>query len=113
MKGNKKIDVQAAVDKLNSSDLSEISEAVKNGDFSNEEIESIQNDVDGLLLVACKTKLSLELRFLYEEEPDLALRDVVVKMLISLPSDLDPEFLPFLTDFVLKTWKLKMRNLAA
>jgi len=113
MKGNKKIDAQAILDELKNGDLSNISEAVKNGNFSKEEIDSIQNDVEYLVLTACKTKLSLELRFLSEEEPTMILRDVIVKMLNLLPEDIEEAHIPILTEFIIEKWKSISQKLAA
>ena len=112
MKGNK-IDFKDIIDSLNNDDLAKVSKAIKDDNFSRKEIESIQNNVDDLLLIACKTKLSLELRFLAEEQPDLALRDVVIKMLNLLPEDIEESHITFLTEFIMDKWKSVSGKLAA
>ncbi len=108
-----KIDIQSAIESLNNNDLAKVSKAVKDGNFSKKEIESIQNNVDDLLLIACKTKLSLELRFLAEEQPDLALRDVVIKMLNLLPENVEESHITILTEFIMDKWKSISGKLAA
>lgn len=112
MKGNK-IDFKDIIDSLNNDDLAKVSKAIKDDNFSRKEIESIQNNVDDLLLIACKTKLRLELRFLAEEQPDLALRDVVIKMLNLLPEDVEESHITFLTEFIMDKWKSVSGKLAA
>ncbi len=105
--------IKDAIENLKSDDLAKVVEAVNNGNLSNEAIGRITKDFDNLVLEACKTKINFELRFLLEDQPDISLRDALVKMLNSLPSDVDAEFIPILTEFVLEKWKLNSQNLAA
>ena len=108
-----KIDIQASIDNLKSFNGKKIADAIDNGNFSAEEIQSINKDIDDLFLQACKTKLSLEMRSLHEESPSLPLRDVVVKMLNLLPEEIKESEISILTDFIMENWKGRSQKKAA
>lgn len=112
MKMNKNINPQELVDKL-SEDIASIGDGMKNGNFSKEEMTEMRSGLQEVILQAFKTKFSIRLDILSEEEPNLSMKDILVKMLDLLPSDVNPDFLPILTDYVLKKWKVSPQKLAA
>jgi len=113
MKKNKNINPEEIIEKLKSNELEKVIDAVREGDFSKEDIAEISKDFDDLILEAYKTKFSLEIGFLLEEQPDLSVRDVVVKMLKMLPEDVEESHILILTNFIIEKWKSIPQKLAA
>lgn len=107
------INIQSSIDNLKSFDAKEMIDAIKKGDFSKEDIQSIREDVNDLMLLACKTKISLNIGDLYKEQPHLPLRDVVVKMLNLLPKEIKEKEISILTNFIMENWKNYTQKKAA
>jgi len=110
---NKKFNPHEIIQKLGSNKLSEIENAVKTGDFSKEDISEICDELDNLVLETYKAKFSLKLKTLSQENPDLPLRDVVVRMLNLLPDDVKESHIKILTEFVIEKWKSLFSKMAA
>lgn len=110
---NKVISPDQIINNLKADNLAEVVKVVKSGDLSKESIDQIANDFDELLLEACKTKISLEIRFLHEASPETALRDVVVNMLNLLPADIKATQIPILTNYIIEKWSANFEQLAA
>jgi len=113
MKGNKNIDPNKIIQTLESTDLSEILNAVKKGDFSTQDVSEICDELDDLILETYKTKFSLKLKTFSLEKPDSSLRDVVVEMLKLLPNDVKESHITILTEFVIEKWKSFSSKMAA
>lgn len=110
---NNHLDPNELINNLKADNLGEVVRAVKSGSIDKDAIEKINNDFDELLLEACKTKISLEIRFLYEGSPQTTLRDVVIKMLNLLPVDIEAVQIPILTKYIIEKWTSNQSNLAA
>ncbi len=109
---NKNIDLGKVKGEI-SSTLEEIKDGLSESNLTQEEANSLMDDVLKVELQAYKVKLNFELRILSEENPTLSSKDVLVKMLSLLPSDIPKEFLPELTNFVLNEWDNSSNKLAA
>ena len=100
-----KVNPQEVFDNL-SKDLAEMQKGLKSGMLSKKEVTDFHEDLQEVILEASKTKFTVRLDILKEEEPNLSKKDVLVKMLDLLPSDVNPDFLPDLIEFVLNNWKV-------
>jgi len=102
---NKNFNPKELIEKLNH-DIAAIGRGMKEGDFSDEERIEQKEALQEVILQAYKTKFAVRLDILKDEEPNLTKKDILVKMLDLLPSDVNPEFLPVLTEYVLENWNV-------
>jgi len=105
MKMNKNINPKEVLDKL-SEDIGAMRDWVESGNHTKEEISEFRKDLQEVILQGYKTKFTVRLDILKDEEPNLTKKDILVKMLDLLPSDVNPEFLPVLTEYVLENWNV-------
>ncbi len=102
---NKKVNPQEVFDNL-SKDIAEMQKGLESGTLSKKEVTNFREDLQEVILEGFKAKFTVRLDILKEEEPNLSKKDVLVKMLDLLPSDVNPDFLPVLTEFVLNNWNV-------
>ena len=109
---NKKGKTEKVWDKI-SSTLKEIEVGLDESDLTLEELNALEKEFSSVELHAYKVKLNFEMRVLEKETPTLSSKDVLVKMLSLLPSDIPKSFLPELTNFVLDEWDNFSKKMAA
>lgn len=109
---NKDIDPKRIFEQL-TEDISAIGNGMKNGSFSKEEVSNIQEDIQDLMLEGFKTKLMVSMDIFSDEQPNLSVKEIVVKMLDLLPNDVSAEHISILTNFVIEKWKVSPQKLAA
>ncbi len=112
MKINKNTDPQTILDKMRT-ESNAVSKGIEEGTFSKTEVSKLHDEIDEVILEAYKTKFSLQIGRLAKKQPNLALRDVIVKMLNLLPEDIDETHILILTNYVISQWKLTPQKLAA
>ena len=111
MKINEKTNPRKAFENFRN-ELSELKKEIRNGNFTKEEIFKIKSELTDLELQTYLAKFSVQLDILAEENPYLSAKDVLVKMLEPLPSEIKKSHIPPLTKFVLENWEEKPRKLA-
>lgn len=94
-------------------ELTAVNKGLEEENLSKKDLSEIKNELEKVELQAYKTKFSIKLNSLSLEEPNLSLKDLLVRMLDLLPSDINPSFLPILTDYIFKKWKPSSQDLAA
>jgi len=111
MKINEKTDPRKAFEDFRN-ELSELKKDIQEGDFSKEDISEIKTELIDLELQTYQAKFSVQLDLLAEENPYLSTKNALVKMLETLPSDVNKAHIYPLTTFVLDNWKEQLRKVA-
>ena len=110
MKNN--TDIKKAVDTIHST-IEEIKKGLKNSELSAEAASRLKDDAIQVELKAYKTKIGLQIHMLSKNSPSLSAKEVLLKLLATLPDDIKSDFLPILTIYILENWKSKLSKLAA
>ena len=93
--------------------LGEIDKGLKEGNLSKSDLKEIREDLEDTILEAYKVKFGFKLDDLKKEQPDLSMKEVLVKMLNLLPADVNDAFVPVLTAYVFENWKPLPQRLSA
>ncbi len=109
---NQKIDIDKIIDAA-AKTVGEIKYYIGTANLTEEEIDRLMDSQLQAELQAYKIKLGLEIQILLETCPDLSAKDILVKMLSLLPSDIPKPFLSVLTNYILDEWDGKKRRMAA
>ncbi len=110
MKINKNIDPKE-VFKFMMNEVAEIADGVK--DLSKGDRAEVIKDLEDTILEAYKVKFGFKLDDLKKEQPDLSMKEVLIKMLNLLPADVNDAFVPVLTAYVFENWKPLPQRLSA
>ena len=74
---------------------------------------SLANTLKKVEFQAVKAKISLKLQVLSKEEPFLSSKEIVIKILKSLPPKIDESYLPQLIIFIFSRWQQVRGKIAA
>ncbi len=110
MKINKDSDPRE-VFKFMMNEVAEIADGVK--DLSKEDRAEVIKEFENTILEAYKVKFGFKLDDLKKEQPNLSMKEVLVKMLNLLPADVNDAFVPVLTAYVFENWKPLPQRLSA
>jgi len=94
-------------------ELKLIKEGLDWNQYSKEELNEVKNELKKVEFQAVKAKISIKLQVLSKEEPFLPSKEVVIKILKSLPPKIDESYLPQLTIFIFSRWQQIRGKLAA
>lgn len=99
------INPEEVIEKIHEN-LAAVKKGIAEGNFSKSDISELREEFLDLELQALKTKVSFELHVLFEKDPNLSTKEVLIKVLQLLPEKLNEAFLPILTDYVFQNWKV-------
>jgi hypothetical protein len=83
----------------------ELTQGIQPDQLTQKEKANILSELDKLEIKAHQLKLKVELADLKKLHPELEIRDVLLKMLPSLPVDIAPGILTALVDYITEQWE--------
>ncbi len=110
MKG--KVDPKATFEQIDSI-LNDFRTKSIDPDLTKEDISSIKEKLDKVQLLALKMKLKPEILKCYQTNPLITSRDLVVRLLQTLPKETPPELIAAITNHILEEWSKLSKKMAA
>lgn len=88
-----------------SSTLKELDFKKMDGELTSQQLNELKEDFSKVELMGYKTKLTLAIRKLAKETPELTTKEALEKMFELLPADINPAYLSELTAHVVERWQ--------